>query len=60
MVRLFIWSNGAKWWWLEYQHHRANGPAIVWANGKTFWYWRGRPVTEFEHMILVEQELANG
>ena len=59
MVKLIIWSGGAKWWWLEYQHHRANGPAVQWSNGDREWYYRDRRVTEYELMMLSAQEQAN-
>ena len=36
------WSNGAKEWWLNGQHHRIDGPSIEWANGAKEWYLNGK------------------
>ena len=62
MISLDISSVGHKYWWVNYSRHRANGPAIVAVNKKlafhwygTFWFWYGKPVSEFEHMMLVEE-----
>lgn len=60
MVNLLIYGNGYKWWFLNDQYHRANGPTIVWTNGDRFWFWYDRRVSEFEHMMLAAQERTNG
>jgi hypothetical protein len=61
MVRLRFTLGGHKAWFLgDWCQHRSNGPAIVRVNGKLSWYWYGREVTEYEHMMLLEQEQING
>lgn len=42
MVRIFIQFDGNKYWYLDHQHHRSNGPAIQWADGCLHWYWYGQ------------------
>lgn len=60
MVELVITLDGVQFWYLGDDRHRANGPAIVRVNGTVAWYWYDQPVTEFEHMMLVAQEIVNG
>ena len=61
MIKLRIWSDGDKTWFLNGFYHRANGPAFVWHwNSTTKWFWYGYKVTEYEHMMLVVQEQTNG
>lgn len=69
MVELFIPSveiyippagRGTKMWLLRGNRHRANGPALVYNNGQnTLYFWYGRQVTEYEHMMLAAQEKSN-
>ena len=56
MIELKIWANGDKFWYCNNQSHRANGPAIVWIDGTSFWFWYGNRVSEFEHMMLSANE----
>jgi hypothetical protein len=35
-------ANGNKFWWLNNQLHRTDGPAIEWANGNMSWYVDGK------------------
>ena len=60
MVKLRIWSSGDKFWFLNDGWHRAHGPAIVWIDGITTWYWYDRRVSEYEHMMIVAQEQIDG
>ena len=60
MVELRIFDGGNKIWYLNNQHHRSNGPTVVWTDGVLHWYWHDQEVTEYEHMILAGQERANG
>ena len=32
------WPNGSKWWYLNGQIHREDGPAIEGADGTKYWY----------------------
>ena len=53
MVKVRIWSDGDKTWFLNNIYHRVNGPAIVWhRNGTISWYWHGRKLTEYEIMMV--------
>ena len=61
MVHLYVSINGNKFWFLSARWHRSNGPAVVWANGDCEWYQRDRRAfTEYEHMMLVAQKMADG
>ncbi len=60
MIRLSIWQNGNKFWFLNNKWHRAIGPAVIWKDGHRVWFWYGLPVSEFEHMMLVAQGQAYG
>ena len=60
MIELRVVTTGGKYWYLNNQLHRANGPAIVWDNLVIARYWHGKRVTEYEHMMLVGQERTNG
>ena len=57
MVKLLVSTLGTKQWFLNKVWHRTNGPAIAYHDGEKSWYWHGRPVSEYEHMM---QEQANG
>jgi len=35
-------------WWVSGQPHRADGPAVEWADGDKAWYLNGMEVTEEE------------
>ena len=60
MVKVIIGNYGNRFWYLNDQYHRANGPAIQWSNGKSLWFWYDLQVDEYEHMMLMAQEIANG
>ena len=60
MVRVYISEWGSKFWFLNDDWHRSNGPTIAWADGENRWYRYGREVTEFEHMMLSVQEQVDG
>ena len=60
MVRIFIRFDGDKYWYLDHQHHRSNGPAVIYASGIREWWWHGEPVGEFALMMLLGQEITNG
>jgi len=36
------YSNGDKYWYLNGERHREDGPAIEWANGNKAWYLNGK------------------
>jgi len=35
-------EDGTKSWYLNYQRHREDGPAIEWSNGDKSWYFNGK------------------
>jgi len=56
MVRLVIGPEGRRFWLLNTQIHRANGPAMVLYSAQKYWFWHGKRVSEFELMILAGQQ----
>jgi hypothetical protein len=42
MIRLSIWQNGNKFWFLNGNWHRAIGPAVIWKDDDSEWYCRGQ------------------
>ena len=43
-------ENGNKQWMLNGKFHRADGPAVEWADGYKAWYLNGKEVTEKDVM----------
>ena len=41
-------SYGTKFWYLNGQYHREDGPAIEYANGDKSWWLNGKYITEAE------------
>ena len=37
-----VYANGNKYWYLNGNQHREDGPAIEWSNGDTAWYLNGK------------------
>ena len=42
-------SYGDRYWYLNGELHREDGPAREWRNGDKSWYLNGEQVTEEEH-----------
>ena len=59
-AQLLISYDGSKFWFLDYQNHRDNGPAVVWADGHCEWYWYDDRIAEFEHMMIAGRKPKNG
>ena len=38
----FVYRNGNKYWYLNGERHRLDGPAIEYANGDKWWYLNGK------------------
>ena len=57
MISIVITSSGGKYWYFNNQRHRANGPAVVWANGTSKWFWHDDLVTENTHRLIVSVRL---
>jgi hypothetical protein len=36
-----IHSDGTTEWWRSDQHHREDGPAVIWSDGHLAWYRDG-------------------
>ena len=60
MIKLTFTLGGSKFWVLNGGLHRSNGPAVVYSDQTLNWYWYGDRVDEYEHIMLLSQELANG
>jgi len=43
-----VYDNGNKFWYLNGEFHREDGPAIEYANGNKYWYLNGKRHTEAE------------
>jgi hypothetical protein len=39
---VLVYPNGSKYWYLDNQRHREDGPAIEWAVGTKYWYLDGK------------------
>ena len=37
-----VYTNGDKFWYLNDELHREDGPAIEWADGSKSWYLNGK------------------
>ena len=59
MIRLVIGPEGRRFWLLNNQCHRANGPAMVLYSAQKYWFWHGKRVSEYELMILAGQQQLN-
>ena len=46
-----VHSNGSKYWYLNGQYHREDGPAIEGSNGDKYWYLNGTEYTEKEYNL---------
>ena len=45
---LDVYDNGDKYWYLNDQRHREDGPAIEYADGRKYWYLNGKELSEAE------------
>ena len=41
-----VYPNGSKFWWLNEELHREDGPAIEWLDGTKEWYLNGVELSE--------------
>jgi len=42
-------DRGTKYWTLNGEFHREDGPAIEYRDGSNYWYLNGEQLTEAEH-----------
>ena len=38
---VYVYANGTKFWYLNGEKHREDGPAVKWADGTKLWYQNG-------------------
>ena len=50
-----VWADGSKFWYLNGEYHREDGPAIEWADGDKFWWLNDEEVTEEEHKRMTSK-----
>lgn len=43
-----VYPNGSKFWWLNEELHREDGPAIEWSDGRKEWHLNGVELSEQE------------
>ena len=44
--KVAVYADGTKYWYLNDEIHREDGPAIEYANGTKCWYIDGKELTE--------------
>ena len=49
-----VYANGNKWWYLNDQLHREDGPAVEWASGTKWWYLNGKEISEQEFIAQTQ------
>ena len=50
-----VCPNGTKFWYLNDNLHREDGPAIEYANGDKYWYLNGKIVTQEKHKRMTSK-----
>ena len=53
-----VYPSGNKYWRLNGERHREDGPACEWADGYNCWYLNGREYTEAEHTAEMTRRRA--
>ena len=53
-----VYEDGAKFWYLNGQLHREDGPAIEYADGDKIWYINGRRLTKEEFNKRTKSDCA--
>ena len=51
------YTSGNKYWHLNGEYHREDGPAVEYHNGNKFWYLWGKSLTEEEYykeMLIIK------
>ena len=54
-----VFANGKREWWTRGKRHRAEGPAVIGADGSESFYWHGKPVTAEAHARFRELARMN-
>jgi hypothetical protein len=47
---VIVYNDGSRSWWLDFQLHREDGPAVEYPNGYKGWYLKGEKLTEEEFL----------
>ena len=47
-----VWLNGNEYHRKRNKLHRADGPAVIYANGDQYWYKDGKPYTPTAHELM--------
>jgi hypothetical protein len=53
-VKCEIDANGNKWWHLNGEFHRTDGPAIEYIDGYKYWYINGKEYLEEDFNMVKE------
>lgn len=48
------YPTGGKYWYLNGEYHRLNGPAAELWNGEKEWYINGKQISEEQHKLYVD------
>ena len=51
--KLKISDIGTKRWYLNYQFHREDGPAVIYSSGEEVWYRHGEKYTPTAHELML-------
>ena len=49
-----IYASGNKYWFLNDERHRTDGPAIEYADGSKYWYINGKEYSEADFDMIKE------
>ena len=55
-----VYDDGSKFWYLNDQLHREDGPACEEADGTKWWYLKGKFMTEQEHKKATAKTTCEG
>jgi hypothetical protein len=57
-VRVYL--DGTKFWYLNDELHREDGPAVEYSDGDKFWYLDGKKLTEQQHKDATSKHTCEG
>ena len=49
------YADGEKWWYLNGEFHRTDGPSIEYSDGIKCWHLKGKQYTKEEHFQYVAE-----
>ena len=56
--KVVVYANGTKWWYLNDQLHREDGPAVEGVSGGKQWYLNGKEISEREFLSRSIKEMT--